>query len=389
MDLLIPAIFFVFSLGEIARIHLGEVSVGLIDLLMLSAIFLAIRFSYKERPKLLIPTVLTSAAFLVSLIVNLFQYSPNQTSVALLYLLRWVGYSSIYFVILSFAKKSRFALYRYMFFSGALFLTLGFFQYFFYSNLRNLYYLGWDEHMYRLFGTFLDPNFTGIFIALFLFFSFLLRDKISDKNKLIRLLVNISIPFSVIAIILTYSRSALFALLSGLFVYCVLKRNVKLFAFIVVSSMLVFVVLSRNFYVENTNLLRTASSKQRLETVVQSVEIFKKTPIFGIGFNALRYAREESGFKDLSRFGPSHSGAGVDNSFVFVLVTSGIVGLASYLYLLYNIFLLGIRKLNEPEGILLLVSLSGLLVSSLFINSLFYSFLMIWIWALAAISERS
>jgi len=389
MDLLIVAIFLVFPLGEIARIHLGEVSVGLIDLLMLPAIFLSLRVSYKEKSKLLYPIALTALAFLFSLLINLSQYSLDQSLVAILYLIRWISYSSIYIILLRFARKNKKNLYRYMFFSGALFLTLGFFQYFFYPSLKNLYYLGWDEHMYRLFSTFLDPNFTGIFMSLFLFFSFILRDKIAGKNKTLKFLVDTSIPFSALAVVLTYSRSALITLLTGFFVYCIIKRNVRLLAFILFSSILVFIILSKNFYIENTNLLRTASSKQRLETIVQSVEIYKKSPVFGIGFNALRYAREESGFKDKSLFGPSHSGAGVDNSFVFVLVTSGIVGLAAYLYLLYSIFLLAVKKLSEPEGVLLLVSLSGLVISSFFINSLFFSFLMIWVWALAAISERT
>ena len=144
MDLLIVAIFLVFPLGEIARIHLGEVSVGLIDLLMLPAIFLSLRVSYKEKSKLLYPIALTALAFLFSLLINLSQYSLDQSLVAILYLIRWISYSSIYIILLRFARKNKKNLYRYMFFSGALFLTLGFFQYFFYPSLKNLYYLGWD-----------------------------------------------------------------------------------------------------------------------------------------------------------------------------------------------------------------------------------------------------
>src|SRR3989344_5768187 len=228
MDLLIVAIFLVFPLGEIARIHLGEVSVGLIDLLMLPAIFLSLRVSYKEKSKLLYPIALTALAFLFSLLINLSQYSLDQSLVAILYLIRWISYSSIYIILLRFARKNKKNLYRFM------------------------------------------------------FFSFILRDKIAGKNKTLKFLVDTSIPFSALAVVLTYSRSALITLLTGFFVYCIIKRNVRLLAFILFSSILVFIILSKNFYIENTNLLRTASSKQRLETIVQSVEIYKKSPVFGI-----------------------------------------------------------------------------------------------------------
>ena len=51
-------------------------------------------------------------------------------------------------------------------FSGLVIVGLGFVQYFFYLGLRNLYYLGWDEHLSFIFQL-LDPNFAGAFPALF------------------------------------------------------------------------------------------------------------------------------------------------------------------------------------------------------------------------------
>src|SRR3990167_7803540 len=134
MDLLIVAIFLVFPLGEIARIHLGEVSVGLIDLLMLPAIFLSLRVSYKEKSKLLYPIALTALAFLFSLLINLSQYSLDQSLVAILYLIRWISYSSIYIILLRFARKNKKkSISLYVFFRGPL-SDVRFFSVFFLSQ---------------------------------------------------------------------------------------------------------------------------------------------------------------------------------------------------------------------------------------------------------------
>ena len=40
---------------------------------------------------------------------------------------------------------------------------------FVYPDLRNLWYLGWDPHYYRVFATLLDPNYVGILLVLTIF----------------------------------------------------------------------------------------------------------------------------------------------------------------------------------------------------------------------------
>jgi O-antigen ligase len=169
--------------------------------------------------------------------------------------------------------------------------------------------------------------------------------------------------------------------------YSIIQRNVKIVIGLILLMISVFVILSPRFYLENTNLLRTVSTKERLGTSEKALQIFIKNPM-GVGFDTYRYARQKYGETDASRFGPSHSGAGVDNSIIFVAVTTGILGLISYLYLLYSTFKLGLSKKNK-YGLILVISLAGLIVNSLFINSLFYSFVMVWMWSLAGLTENS
>ncbi|MFH1694146.1 MAG: hypothetical protein ABH880_00035, partial [Patescibacteria group bacterium] len=70
-----------------------------------------------------------------------------------------------------------------------------------------------------------------------------------------------------------------------------------------------------------------------------------------------------------------HSGAGSDSSLLFVLATTGVFGLAAYL----AIFTLALQK-----NTCLLACLGALAVNSLFVNSLFYSAIMVFLWVLLA-----
>ena len=109
-----------------------------------------------------------------------------------------------------------------------------------------------------------------------------------------------------------------------------------------------------------------------------------------MGFNAYRYAQNKYANLTDAKWQTTHSGAGTDNSFLFVLATTGILGFLAYVYLLSNIFILGKSKLRKNLfSAVLIASLTGLLVNSLFINSLFYVYILEWIWISVAITENS
>ena len=86
---------------------------------------------------------------------------------------------------------------------GIGFGILGLMQFFLYPDLRNLMYLGWDPHYYRLFSTLLDPNFVGIILVLTLILGCGLWKK---KQKNFFLMIGQLIGF--VSLLLTYSRSS-------------------------------------------------------------------------------------------------------------------------------------------------------------------------------------
>jgi O-antigen ligase len=274
-----------------------------------------------------------------------------------------------------------------MFLSGLIFLVIGFFQFFFFPNLKPFIYLGWDMHQNRLFSTFFDPNFAGTFLVLVLIFVFILKDKIFPKDW--KLMPALFLIFNFISIILTYSRGAYLMLLVSVATYSIITKSWKFLIGLVISFLLILILLFPRFDLESTNLLRLASIGARIESMKESVYIFQKQP-FGVGFNTYRYARAQFGYFDSKGSMISHAGAGVDNSFLFVLVTTGFVGLILYLNLIYKLFKLGLTNMNKNKyALTLVVSLAGLVINALTINSLFYSFIMIWIFVLAGITESS
>lgn len=388
LKILFPILFIVYSLGEVARINIfSSVNSGFFDIILLCILFIWIIFSKKSKYELLKPLILFSSAAILSLLINITRFTSTELFISSLYLVRFILYAGIYFVLIDVDKKLISRIPFYMFISGLLFMIFGFIQYFFYPTLKNLYYLGWDDHMYRLYSTFLDPNFAGVFLVLFLVFVFIMRDKILPEKYI--WIIYIAMIMNIAAIVITFSRGALLMLLVCVLTYSFITKNWKIAAGLITTFVIIFIILSPKFYLENINLFRFASTEARLETSKNAITYFKKNPM-GVGFNTYRFARKEYELTDWAGYGPSHAGSGVDNSFILVLVTGGVLGFAAYVYLIYRIFKLGYSRINKNKaGLVLVVSLAGLVVNSMFINSLFYSFLMVWMFTLAGLTENN
>lgn len=386
----------IFPIAEVGRVQFSNgIAVSLNDIflvaLLVAWIINVIRTKKDlKRSQLFKSIFVFSVIAFVSLLLNFVNLSVDKFVVSFLYLLRWVSYACLYFIFREFDAKFRQKISYTLLFSGATVVVLGFAQYFFYPSLRNLYYLGWDEHLYRLFSSFLDPNFAGAFFALFFIYvlSFI-RDYLHKKEKIKLFLTSLLAVLALGALYLTYSRSALIMLLTGIFVYLFLIKKKKYIFFILLSVLLLIFMLPKAFETEGTNILRATSSDARISTAREALTVIQTNPIYGVGFNAYRFAEQKLGLINGPDWQTTHGGAGTDNSFLFVLATTGIVGMIAFLYLLYKVFSLGWLNLGKNKFSLILIpSLTGLIIGSLFINSLFYVFVLEWIWIMAAFTER-
>lgn len=379
MDVLVKfilgAIVIALPLAEVARLPFNDVAVTLLDVGVAATV--ALYFLLKRRipnAHLKKPILIFAATLFISLAVNIPRLNASELLVSSLYLLRWVFYALLFFVVLdlsSFKKRIE----QVMIIGGATLVVGGYIQYFLYPDLRNLYYAGWDEHLYRMFSTFLDPNFAGAFFVLYFLF---LLNKLFKKKTLIFGFISL---VTLIAIVLTFSRSAYIMLVIGTVILLYLEGK-KLFSAGLIGLFLVSIIIfgQLSMWSEGTNLLRTASGEARLDSIRNAFTIFKDHPIFGVGFNSYRYAQRDYGFLNEKKK-IVHSGAGTDNSFLFILATAGIVGFLAFVYLFFNISLI-----KDP---LVISSISALMVNSLFINSLFYPPIMFWMWIFLAVRWKN
>ncbi|OGH19473.1 MAG: hypothetical protein A2770_00820 [Candidatus Levybacteria bacterium RIFCSPHIGHO2_01_FULL_38_12] len=384
-----------FPLGEVTRFSIGNsIAFTLIDILVGVLVlnwiaFIALK-KMKARSSLLYrPVFIFVGTAILSLFINYSLFTQYELFVSSLYLLRWILYSCVLFIIMYFNTEFKTIIKKLLLLSGGIIVLIGFIQYFFYQNLRNLFYLGWDDHLYRLFSSFFDPNYAGSFYVLYFLFvlGFVFEDIRKKDRKKITLFSAIEM-ITGIAIVLTYSRSAMISLLVSTSIFFVLIRKKKLLLLSFVLVVFIFVALSPFFYIENINIFRTASGMARIESMNNALTIIKDYPILGVGFNTYRYVQIKYGFRKGIGALVSHADAGTDNSFLFVFATIGVIGLIAYLNL-WNIiikkFLNLFKKTHSVESILVLCSIIAIFIDSLFVNSLFFPPLMLWMWILIGI----
>lgn len=382
-----------FPIAELGKFNIGSISFSLNDLIVL-IIGLSMIPRLKEisqKSFLGKPIIIFLAVSVVSLIVNIFNYSFVNVLVSFMYIVRWASYSFLYFFLIWQSKESVNKFRNFLIIPIFVVLFIGALQFIFYQNLRNLYYLGWDEHLYRLFSSFLDPNFAAAFLSLSLIFLIYLSIQyFNEKKYLIFTILSLISIVNFVEIFLTYSRSGLIMLVVSLVAYLVLSKKVK-FIIILIFLFFAMVIFSpKSFSTEGTNIFRFFSAEARIQSAQVAISIIERNPVIGVGFNAYRYAQNRYGYLMGIDWQTTHSGAGTDNSFLFVLATTGFIGLVSYVYLIYKMLYLGKLKMKEEKFAIVFISiLLGVIVNSLFINSLFYVYIMEFIWIFAAITEKS
>ncbi|MBI2011859.1 O-antigen ligase family protein [Candidatus Daviesbacteria bacterium] len=368
--------FFASFLGEFGQFPFASnLSISLADLfLSITIIFflfmiLKRRKYYEELPR---SFILVIAFWVVGVFSLIFSLNLGGG----LYLLRFISYSFAFFIGYQLVKTKTIDIIRIFYLvilTGFIFTLGGFLQLIFYPDFKYLEYLGYDPHKNRLASTFLDPNFAGIYIAISLFLTFFL---FKLKKKIIYLFL---IIFFSVGIFLTFSRSAYLMTFLGLAIYSFFKEKVIFFFLILVlliGALLIPRVLDR--LQGAINLDETA--KKRIQSWENGVFIFNNNPYLGVGFNNLRFNLEKYNLFDKYLEDGGNSGAGIDSSFIFVLATTGILGFFIYLGFWISIIFVLIRE--KSEYLIFLFLVLGLLISSQFINSLFYPPIMLTLYVL-------
>lgn len=389
MDILtitLGAVFLLlFPLGEVVTITFGQgIRINPLDVGAFFITFVGLFYwllHKKTIPKLFIWFGVFLLTCIISLLVNSFKLRINELTIAILYFFRFIMYAGSVVTVWMLPNKKKLNILIILFGSGCLLLFFGYIQYFFFPSLRGLTYEGWDPHLYRMFGTFLDPNFFGSFLVLFILLSLYLLG-LWKKYKVVLTIITF---LAVIGLFLTFSRSAYIALGVGIvtFLFCKgYKRKIaqSLGVLLVIGLLVVFLLARQS---EGTNLLRTASTAARFNNLFRAGKIIQDYPIFGVGFNAYKYAQHTEGFIGGMGWEDSHSSNGVNNSYLFVWATTGIIGLIAYVLFLWKIYMYSLQE--KQYGALVFASFAAISINSLFENSLFYSFILLWLFVLCGL----
>lgn len=341
--LLLLLTIYVWPFGQLLTFSLPGIpfTIYLLDIIVF-LVFVSLILSKKRKAIFSGPITKPLFIFLgiaiISLLVNI---RPGISGVPLsaFYLIRLIIYPSLFFAagFVGFKKLK-----TPLIISIGIFLILGLIQYLAFPDMRYLKLLGFDDHYFRLIGSLYDPNFTGAVltgIGLYLI----------GKNKILQ-----SLPF-VLLIAITFSRASYLVFFIGLIYLMVINKKIKLLILLFLLGIAILLVPKPGG--EGVNLLRTFSIFSRFDSWEQGAKLFLERPILGWGYNTLRAA-------DNTRFQ-------IDNSYIYLLATTGIIGFLSFVTLIVKL----VKSIND-NGIKILIL--SILLNSLFNNTLFY----IWISAM-------
>src|SRR3989338_7168037 len=349
MTILFYLTAFLFSFGQLGRVSLFDQQVNfyLYEVVLTLSLFLLF-FKYRFKPikkawKDFKPLLFFLIVLLISLLIDWSKYSPFENTVASLYFFRLILYFFYFFYLQHHAKKHKQfskTIKKGILAVAVLIIISTFIQYFLYPDLRNLFYQGWDPHLYRTFGIFFDTSIAAaIFGILFL----------TINQPIIKIIY-------LVLIALSFSRAIYLGLsLTLIYIFIQKKQFKKIFLFLLFFVVLIFIIPKSAG--EGVNLKRFYSITSRGQDYLQGINLWKNHPVFGYGYNRIRYIKTGDSL---------HSGATFSSSFLTILVSSGLLGLFSFIWTLWRL-----RKSNSLASTLLIF----LSLVSLFDNILLHPFI--------------
>lgn len=332
---LLTALIISLGFGQLLRFEFHGSNFYLHDLLVISLILLH-RSSLKSS---LTNFSLGLKLFLLGLALGYLRalalFPISELLIPSLYALRLLAYLALY-LVLKYHKirvsSSIFLL------SGLVSLVLGLLQYLLLPDMRLFQYLGWDDHLNRLTMPHFDPTFSGAMLSMYLLMIF-------PKSAPYSL-------FSILGILLTYARSIWLSLVLTILYF---SKNFKIFLLLFTILLSAIFVLPKRFG-EGTNLLRTFSITSRLTSDLSYISHYKFDLLIGRGMNTLTLDKPVTSL--------ANHVTGPNNSYLYLLLTSGIVGLIGWGMFLKELY----------ESTLYKPMVVFFIVASLFNNVMFYPF---------------
>jgi O-antigen ligase len=215
-------------------------------------------------------------------------------------------------------------------------------DYYFYVNLQWMNIWHFSERtrtmMEGLF-VYLGANHYGAFFVHFVFI--LIGIFLFDKSRGRKIILLMSISFTIYCLMYSFSRGAYIAFIAGiLFIGFVKERRILLllfFFFLFWRSLVPISVYERVKMTKNNEGELEESAAIRIVLWNEAMNMFRESPIIGKGFNTFQFTYKDRLWKDTHNF------------YIKMLVELGIFGLVAFLFLLYKAFLTGWKLYKEAD----------------------------------------
>lgn len=250
--------------------------------------------------------------------------------------------------------------------------------------LKELFGLKLDlNYLFRVSGTFLHPNILGGFLFFAIMASYYLYRDVSGKLKRFSLQVMILLQF--FTLYLSFSRSAVLALVVATFLWCFLqlkhlrknsgirspafKRLALLggtvFCSVVVGIVLLYPQIKGRGGILNYNSVSKNADSERVIYMKVAGNMIKERPLLGVGYNNFQL----HSYMAKSKFPENHLFAKVHNIYLLIAAESGLIG--------GGLFLLFILSLLRSAWGSLKDSTADFFQERAFLFSTFFGFLII------------
>ena len=353
IQLLLVTTFF----GQLLRLPLWRTDVNLYlsDILIVCIfgwfMYVVIRQKIKIwKHPLLLPLLTFLGVISLSWLVNFRLTSLDQFIVSVMYLFRWTLYTSLVFTVsyLVYARTEvKQTLYRTLLALIVGFGVLGVLQYWFMADFHWLQYWGWDPHLHRLASTWLDPGYAGLVLV----FGLLMIAPVF-KQRIQYSWFQVVFIWLIVCLGLTFSRASYLSLMTGVVILSLVLRSWRILVLYAISLLLVVLLIPKPAG-EGVNLARTSTVNFRVQNWQEALRVIEDYPLTGVGFNRYRYVRTDYVVDVPADWQSSHSGAGVDNSWLFIMATTGFIGFVAYgfywLQVIMHLDLLSIPKGNVEK----------------------------------------
>jgi O-antigen ligase len=369
-----------FPFGQIIRLSFNFAGLSIplqpIDVIAGSGAVYALLKKF-PKPLIIKSFMLFLAVAVFSFIFSIFIFKTFNLDYGFFYLMRLAAYFYFFVYLWNFAKKkaNKKLLIDSLLGISVASAVFGWIQFFTFPDIKPFFVWGWDIHLFRLVGTFLDPAFLGLIIVFGLVISIYKCVKgWRFKDVLISVFLLISLAF-------TYSRASFLAFIAAVLVIIYFEKQFKKLVLFVVGIVVIAFLLptAKNPAI---GLFRSVTAIARIEDYQTTLKIFSTSPVFGIGYDNMCIAYQKYiGIQDFS----SHACSGSDSSLLFVLATTGVIGFMIFLSLIEKVMRSLDRSVNAK---IFIASSAALFVHSLFSNSLFYPWILGYIFVLLAVAIK-